>query len=95
MWSILSAIISAIAAFFGARKGNADKEQKESINVSARTSSDITRETQAKTETETHDAEIQANADADRILHADSVQHGADIINEAIRRANGKTNGKL
>ncbi|EIV3891952.1 TPA: hypothetical protein MCN14_003843 [Klebsiella pneumoniae] len=90
MWSILSAIISAIAAFFGARKGDAEKEQKTVINESSRASAEISRTTSQSIDDETTEAAKQNSADAERVRNAGSVSERTAAINDAIRRANDK-----
>lgn len=91
MWAIISAILSAIAAFFGSKSVSADKEQKKSVNVMSRTSADITRETEQTKEAKKDEAATENATLVEHVSNSDSLQHGSDLLNEAIRRANGKS----
>lgn len=90
MWSLLSALISAIAAFLGARKSDTRQNEKHFINQSSRTSAEITRENQRKTEHEIREATDTSVADSGRVRASDSVSERTRIINDAIRRVNGE-----
>ncbi|EEQ2458689.1 TPA: hypothetical protein ACHJPE_002892 [Escherichia coli] len=90
MWTLLSALISAIAAFFGARKADTAQSEKQLINRTSRTGADITRKTQRKTEREIREATDISAADSGRVRASGSVSERTGIINDAIRRVNGE-----
>lgn len=91
MWTVIAAGFSWLLSFFFSKKTDADKEQRQTINESSRTSSEISRETAENNDHETTAAQTQSDADLKRMSAAGSVSERTDIINEAIRRANGKT----
>ncbi len=90
MWTLLSALISAIAAFLGAGKRDTAQDEKQLINRESRTGADITRNTQRNTEREIREATDISTADSGRVRASDRVSERTGIINNAIRRANGE-----
>ena len=90
MWSILASIFGSLLSIFFNKKKDAEKEQKESVNVNSRTTADISRNNQNATEQKLSTAE-QENVNLASSVSTGSVSDGADSLNEAIRRANSKT----
>lgn len=91
MWSILGSLISTILGFFLGKKQDSDKEAREVVNTGSRTASEISRSNQNETDQKLE----QVSKDNDSLastVNSGSVSAGSDSINEAIRRANGKTN---